>query len=120
MASMKGIWLLFVVALLLPIAVACGDDDDTADPTATTTSGDPTATQAPETAYPVTVTDLLGRDVDIEAKPEKIVALSPSAVEFVYAMGGTVVGRTSSVTYPEEALSATEVSRSLREESRLD
>jgi iron complex transport system substrate-binding protein len=106
---MKGIWLLIVVALLLPVAVACGDDDDIAGPTATTASGDPTATEAPDTAYPVTVTDLLDRDVEIAAMPSKIVALSPSAVEFVYAMGGTVVGRTSSVTYPPEALSATEV-----------
>jgi len=106
---MKGIWLLIVVALLLPVAVACGDDDDAADPTATTASSEPTATEAPDTAYPVTVTDLLDREVEIPAAPSKIVALSPSAVEFVYAMGGTVVGRTSSVTYPPEALSATEV-----------
>jgi iron complex transport system substrate-binding protein len=108
---MKGIWLLILLIVALPLTAACGDDDDDGgtDATATTAPADETPTSAPDTAYPVTVTDLLGRDVEIAARPEKIVALSPSGVELVYAMGGTVVGRTSSVTYPEEALDAAEV-----------
>jgi len=55
------------------------------------------------------VTDLLGRTVEIKAKPTTIVALSPTAVEYIYAVGGTVVGRTSTVNYPEAARAAKDI-----------
>lgn len=45
--------------------------------------------------FPVTVTDLLGRDVTIEAAPERIVTTSPSAIEMLYAAGGTAIARSS-------------------------
>jgi len=93
-------------------AIACGGDDDakptpgTSPTAAATAASSPTAVAA---AYPVKVTDLLGRSVEIKAKPKAIVALSPSATEFVYAAGGTIVGRTSSVNYPEAAKAAADV-----------
>lgn len=96
------------VALLASLsitAVACGDDDDDPDPavgtatTGATTVAVTATTQA--SAYPVKVTDLLGREVEIKAKPATVVALSPSAVEYVYAVGGTVVGRPESAVFPE-------------------
>jgi iron complex transport system substrate-binding protein len=96
-------------------AVACGgDDDDEATPTpgdSATQAASATAPSSPTTAaaYPVTVTDLLGRSVEIKAKPTTIVAISPTAVEFVYAVGGTVVGRSSSVNFPEAAKAAKDV-----------
>ena len=109
-------WRLIAPALLLPAllltAAACGGDDDDA-------VGDPTATQAGATtqaspstaaaAYPVKVKDLLGRDVEIKSKPTTIVALSPTAVEFVYAAGGKVVGRSASVDFPADAKNAKEI-----------
>ncbi|MBI2767565.1 MAG: ABC transporter substrate-binding protein [Chloroflexi bacterium] len=97
------------------VASACGgDDDSTAAKTATTApttgaqvSGTSQSTSA--TSYPLKVKDMAGRDVEIKAKPKTIVAVSPTAVEMVYAAGGAVVGRSSSVDFPAEAKSATDV-----------
>ena len=77
----------------------------------TATSVPPTATSVPPTAttevvekYPQTVKDLLNRDVEIVQVPERVVALSPTALEYIYAIGGEAVGRPSSANYPEEAM----------------
>lgn len=104
---LRAIRLPLAFLLLLSIglvAVACGGDDDNGD-TAT-----PAATQSGQAAaYPMHVTDLLGRDVEIKAKPTKVVALSPTAAELVYAGGGSIVGRVGSVDFPPEAKQAQDV-----------
>ena len=106
---------LLLAALLaaLAVAMACGDDDG--DTTATTT-GTSTATASPaatedggSTDDTIEVTDMLGRTVEVPVGVQRIVALSPTAVEYVYAVGGTVVGRSSSVTFPAEAAAATDI-----------
>ena len=131
--------ILTLSALLgLAALAACGGDDDApastpdapaATPTATsapsptptstpeptpTAAPTPTATPEPTEAppapgYPREVVDLLGRTVVIPDKPAAIVAISPTAVELVYAVGGSVVGRTQSVNYPPDALDAPSV-----------
>lgn len=103
--------LCLVAALGAVLAAACGgDDDEGATPAASpSAAASPTVTAS---AYPAKVTDLLGRNVEIKAKPAAVVALSPSAVEFVYAAGGTVIGRPSSAKFPAEANSAKEVGTS--------
>ena len=106
---------------------ACTSDDDGVDataapidaPAAATATSEATAaatdTPAPtaETtevpAFPRTVTDMLGREVVIESAPLKVVAISPSAVEYVYAVGGEIVGRSASVAYPAAAAQAEDV-----------
>ena len=93
------------------LGVACGGDDD-AKPAITKTAVTAPSVAAATTvaaAYPVKVTDLLGREVEIKAKPKIIVALSPTAVEYVYAVGGTVAGRSASADFPEAAKQAKEV-----------
>lgn len=98
-------------------AAACGDDDDDDDGVTPAASASATgaasttaeASASAEAAYPLKVTDLLGREVEIPARPETIVAVSPTAVELVYAAGGKVAGRTASVDFPEEAKAAPEV-----------
>jgi iron complex transport system substrate-binding protein len=67
---------------------ACGDDDD----------GD--ANGNGNDSQTITVTDLLGREVEVPSPPRRVVALSPTAVEFVYAVGGEVVGRAETALYP--------------------
>jgi len=113
--------LLSAVVSLALVSVACTSDDDdqediaTAAPVATTAAptAEPTATTTAEPteepAYPRTVTDMLGREVEIPEAPVVVVALSPSAVEYIYAVGGQVVGRTSSVSYPPDAAAAEDV-----------
>jgi len=99
-----------VAASALVVAACGGDDDDQGTPAPTAPAGQ-TATAAPASpspaaAYPVTVTDMLGRKVEIKAEPKTIVAVSPTAVELVYAAGKTVAGRPSTANYPPEAQSA--------------
>lgn len=100
-----------LTALAATFAVACGgDDDDDNGGDTTQVANTPAGTASASTAaYPRKVTDQLGRSVEIKAKPKTIVAVSPTAVEFVYAAGGTIVGRSASVDFPAEAKSAKEV-----------
>jgi iron complex transport system substrate-binding protein len=117
----------FIPFLLLALAgaalvlLACGDDDDddgdagatsTPVPRATALASTPTpeATETPApSAYPLTVTDMLGREVEISARPMTVVAISPTAAEYVYAVGGEIVGRSASVSYPPEAAAAEDI-----------
>ncbi len=109
----RTLWLAAATAGAVLLAACSGDSSSTPSPTptsteATTPTAEPTATEAAG-AYPVEVTDLLGRTVTIEAKPQAIVAVSPTSVELVYAVGGSVVGRSTSVTFPAEAAAATDI-----------
>ena len=117
-----------MLAVAVILVAACGDDSDddsTPAPTDTAAASSPTAeptdeptaepteepTQEPteEPAFPRVVTDMLGREVEIATAPTTVVGLSPSAVEFVYAVGGEVVGRSSTVNYPEAAAAAEDI-----------
>ncbi|MGH9185819.1 MAG: ABC transporter substrate-binding protein, partial [Acidimicrobiales bacterium] len=81
---------------LAPLA-ACGDDDTTTEPTDAATSGD-------EGAFPVSI-DNEGGEVTIAARPERIVSLSATATEMLFAIGAgdqvTAVDEFSD--YPPEA-----------------
>jgi iron complex transport system substrate-binding protein len=104
-ARVKRIVLLMTAACVVIVLTACGSDD-TDDAGATTPA--PTATEAPGTPepeaeasgetdspYPIMVRDLMGRQVTIESAPERIITTSPSAIELLYAAGGTAIGRSS-------------------------
>jgi len=60
-----------------------------------------------DVAYPMSITDDAGRTVIIDQKPQRIVSLSPSHTEILFALGlgDRVVGVTTYCDYPEEALS---------------
>lgn len=75
-----------------------------ATPTSTSAPApDPTSTPAvTETYYPLEIVDMLGRPVEIPAKPTRIVSISPTATEMLYAAGGTAIARDSSSTFPTE------------------
>lgn len=63
------------------------------------------AAAAQETTEPRTVTDAMGRDVTIDAPPERVVGLSASITEMLYAVGVTPVGATQDIDYPPAAAS---------------
>lgn len=71
----------------------------------------PSPTKEPASIWPMTLIDGLGRQVTLEAAPERIVSLSPSNTEILYAAGAgsLVVGNTEYCDYPEEAQSITKV-----------
>lgn len=54
--------------------------------------------------YPMTVKDSMGNEVTIEKAPEKIISVSPTLTETLFAIGAgdLVVGRTEYCNYPEE------------------
>lgn len=74
-------------------------------PTATPIPPTPTSTPVPPTATPepfITVTDLMGRIVEIPEIPSRIVSISPTATETLYTVGGIAIARDSSSTFPPE------------------
>ena len=64
-----------------------------------------------KTAYPLTITDGVGRTVSIPHKPERIVCLTPSSAEIVFAVGAgsMVVGVSEYTKYPAEAQEITKI-----------
>ncbi|HLF70825.1 MAG TPA: ABC transporter substrate-binding protein [Dehalococcoidia bacterium] len=91
---MKSFRMLWIALFFLPaLAFACGDSDKDAGPKPT-----------PTASIDLTKDDL-GRSVSAPQNASRIVALSPSIVELMYAVGATPIGRPSSATYPEAAKS---------------
>lgn len=56
--------------------------------------------------YPLTVVDGLGNEITIEKKPERLISVSPSQTELLFALGlgDKVVGVSNYCDYPAEAL----------------
>jgi iron complex transport system substrate-binding protein len=72
---------------------------------------EPAEEESKETVYPLTVTDASGLEMTFEQAPEKIVSLSPSETEVLFALGlgDKVVGVTDWCDFPEEAKSKPKV-----------
>jgi iron complex transport system substrate-binding protein len=87
------------IASLSLITAACGSD------TATESVPTPTAPTAPADAgFPVTV-DVYGTPFTVDARPERIVSLSPSSTEGLFAIGAgpQVIAVDDRSDYPAEA-----------------
>ncbi|MGQ9572701.1 MAG: ABC transporter substrate-binding protein [Dehalococcoidia bacterium] len=92
--------LLLVSVLVLATAVACEDGGE--EPTGELS---PTATAALQVQYPLTIIDSVGREVTIEAQPQRIASLSPAATETLFAIGAgdQVVAVDKFSNYPPQA-----------------
>lgn len=93
--------------LVAALLVACGGGG--AKQTTQATAVGPQATQAAAASPTATAqesrtfTDDNGKTLTIPQPPRRVVALSPSVVEILYAVGAPPVARVSSALYPEEA-----------------
>jgi iron complex transport system substrate-binding protein len=97
----RGGALALLLAVVLALAAACGDDgDDGATPTST-----PAAAATAGVQYPLTLNDGMGRSVTLEAAPQRIASLSPAATEILFAVGaGDQVAAVDKFSdYPPEA-----------------
>lgn len=90
-------------ALITALLVACGGGEPAADGSPDTTAA-PSPTGTATAAFPVTVPSGDG-EITVEDRPERIVSLSPTATEVLYAVGagGQVVAVDDQSTYPPEA-----------------
>ena len=94
---------LIVIALVMPFA-GCQQSGATK-----TASG--VDTKSGSTTYPLTITDDSGTAITIDKEPQKIVSLSPSDTEIIFAIGAgsKLVGRTDYCDYPAEAAAVTSI-----------
>ena len=101
MKKIRTLPIALVLAASLTLA-GCGDggDSDGSD----TSSSEDTKTSAPAADYPVTI-DAANGEVTLDQQPERIVSLSPSATEILFAIGAgdQVVAADEYSTYPEQA-----------------
>lgn len=69
------------------------------------------ALTAAASGFPLHLTDTLGRQVTLEALPQRIVSLAPSNTERLFAVGAwsTVVGVSTADTYPPEVAAVPKV-----------
>jgi iron complex transport system substrate-binding protein len=89
------IHILFVILFVLSACAPITTTEPTPEPTE-----EPTAT--PE---PIVITDGLGNEITLQGPAHKIVSLSPSMTESLFALGAgdRIIARESNSTYPEEA-----------------
>lgn len=104
----KHLSIALILVLIATLATACTKSIDAG--SSTPTPLNVTASPAP-TASTVTVTDFLGRTVTLDKPAEKIVSLTPSNTELIYALGleSKLVGVDAYSNYPEAALSLPQV-----------
>ena len=91
-----------LVTLLLALLTACSPQ---AAPTDDSVPADMPAAEAPTEARAMTYTDDAGREITLEATPQRIVSLAPSNTEILFEVGAgsQVVGRDEFSDYPAEA-----------------
>lgn len=109
----KSVSLLLVLAMVLSLA-ACGSGGQT-NPSSDG-AGTAEGTQQPDTAQPaedttVTVTDMTGREITLDEPATRVVALTASDCEILYALGAgeALVGRGEYCDWPSEVLDAPSV-----------
>jgi iron complex transport system substrate-binding protein len=99
-----------LVVLIALAALACSGNDSGS--TATPTAVQEASAVPSPAAFPVTVTDSNDKQLVFESAPERIVALAPSFVEILFAVGAgdAVVAVDENTDFPPEASAKTKLS----------
>ncbi|MGF7400424.1 ABC transporter substrate-binding protein [Thermoanaerobacterium thermosaccharolyticum] len=102
----KNIVVFIMIAVLSLSLVSCSQKTQEK----TATNDNITKTEVKVT-FPLKITDFMGRQVTIKKEPKRIVSLSPSTTELIYAIGAgkDVVGVTNYDNYPPEVKSVAKV-----------
>ncbi|MCL1697533.1 ABC transporter substrate-binding protein [Lysinibacillus sp. BPa_S21] len=101
---MKKIWKIGLSAFLaIGLLAACNTKEATKEKPSSTEQQE--ATKVDQATFPMTLTDATGKDITLEAPPEKIVSLIPSNTEILFGLGlnDEIVGVTDNDDYPVEA-----------------
>ncbi len=100
-----------LVAVVALAVLACNGGGGSG-PTPTPTAVEEAAPSPSPAAFPVTVTDSNGKQITFESSPEGIVALAPSFVEILFAIGAgdSVVAVDENTDFPPEAATKTKLS----------
>lgn len=96
---MKKIWL--VIGMTLLILVGCNEQE-----TLPTEKESGQEVGNSETAFPLTLTDVVGQEITLEEAPQSIISMIPSNTEILFALGldEEIVGVNEYESYPEKAL----------------
>ena len=92
-----------ILVVCMLVVVGCGDAEEAAE---TETSDEAVEiAESGEIVKTIVVTDQMGREVTIVGVPERIISLSPSNTEIIFALGlgDRLVGVTEYCNYPPEA-----------------
>lgn len=116
----KKLWIVLWLALMLALLAACGESENKGAESpqnphedvleipiaAPNEQNEPTAPADLSTVYPITVIDASGVEVTFDKAPERIVSISSSETEILFALGlgDKIVGVSDYDNYPEEAL----------------
>lgn len=100
---MKKIWKIGLSAFLaIGLLAACNTKEATNEkPSSSEQQG---TTKVDQVTFPMTIKDATGKDITLEAPPEKIVSLIPSNTEILFGLGlnNEIVGVTDNDDYPPE------------------
>lgn len=93
MSALRGAFAFLVAGLVVGLMLtACGSDNGSRQ------------TSGPSASIDLSRDDL-GRSVSVQTPAQRVVAMSPSMVELLFAVGVTPIGRPSSADYPPQAAS---------------
>ncbi|MGE7947857.1 ABC transporter substrate-binding protein [Lysinibacillus sp. NPDC093688] len=101
---MKKFWKIGLSAFLaVGLLAACNTKEATNDKSSSAEQQE--TSKVNQATFPMTITDATGKDITLEAPPEKIVSLIPSNTEILFGLGlnDEIVGVTDNDDYPPEA-----------------
>ena len=104
---MKRFWQLAAAATLaMSMLAACGEEKEIEQQ-----KQNITVEENQDVAFPVTVTDALGKDITLEEAPDRIVSLTPSNTEILFGLGldEEIVGVNDNDNYPEQVADKTRI-----------